>query len=321
MNAATAARQHAVVDTPLLWRWSAGLIVALPGFALLEHGWAHFAQQPLVPTWSMHLSVAATAVLAASTVLYVLHALAGLHRAAPWTTRLAALGAAALLAATALRWIESRWLLPHGLLDFSLALEAPALTTAAAVLAHLAIERHFGSRDSGALVMPVVLASLVLQAWLMRDVAQSLALAAVVDRHFGPLWHISGKAGVLASALLCVLCLPLLAPSLGGLAAHLAHLSRLRHARRWWRAAMLTGFAAFSFALICAAALALLPGPSEAALRRVVAAAAVWCNFVALFLVWRSPRWPRDVLAWWVVWSQVFALIGYAGLGWLDTRT
>lgn len=318
MNAVRQPHPHPIVLGSWLGRGVAGLLVALAALALLEHAWTQLVQRPLYPTWSMHLSVAATAALAASTVLYVLHAFVGLRDAAPWTTRLAGLGAMALLAASALRWIESRWLLPLGLLEFNLALEAPALTTAAAVIAHLAIERYFASRDSGALVMPVVLVSLVLQAWLMRDVAQAAGLAAVIDRQFGSLWHVSGKTGVLASSMLCVLCLPWLVPSLQHATPLLPRLAR---AQRWLRAAMLTGLAAFTFAWICAAALTLLPGPTETALRRVVAATAVWCNFVALFLVWRSPRWPRDVLAWWVVLSQGFALLGYAGLDWLDAST
>jgi len=288
----------------LPWRACAvGMPAAIAVGAAVQSQWLRNSTQP-VATLSMHWSVGAAWLLALAAALYLVSRAAWpalLGRSASW---LALFGASGLLAASALRAMESAWLLPS--FPFAEQFEVPSWIVAIAVLVYLRVEQAWHSRDSGAMVLLLVLAALWIDLWLMAWTSgMPRTLADVVRTHLGWLWHVGGKLGVVACVFLGAWCLAGAAPSLG----------------RWVRddlrlqAAMCTGLAGFTLALLSALALLVLPGDHWEAISRFLAGAAVWVNFGALYLVWRRWRMVETQFGWGIALALVMALLGYLGAG------
>jgi hypothetical protein len=295
-------REPAAQAYALPWRGSAavmtlGIVLA----AAVQSQRLRGVAQPTT-TWSMHWSVAASWMLALAAALYlVAHASWPAH-VGRWASRLALWGAGGLLAASALRALESAWLMP--LQPFAQQFEAPSWIAAVAVLVYLRIEQAWSSRDGGALVLLLVLAALWMDLWLMAWTSGLPAtLAEVVRSHLGWLWHVGGKLGVAACVFLGAWCAAGLVPAWQRVVRDDARL----------RLAMCAGLAGFTVALLSALALLVLPGDHREAISRFLAGAAVWVNFGALYLVWRRWRMVEPLFGWGIVLALAMALLGYAG--------
>lgn len=286
----------------LPWRGSAavmatGIVLA----AAVQSQRLRGAAQPTI-TWSMHWSVAASWMLALAAALYLVARASWPAFVGRWASRLALWGAGGLLAASALRALESAWLLPAQ--PFAQQFEAPSWIAAVAVLVYLRIEQAWSSRDGGALVLLLVLAALWMDLWLMAWTSVLPAtLAGVVRSHLGWLWHVGGKVGVAACVFLGAWCAAGLVPAWR---RHLRDDTRLR-------LAMCTGLAGFTVALLSALALLVLPGDHREAISRFAAGAAVWVNFGALYLVWRRWRMVEPLFGWGIALALAMALLGYVG--------
>lgn len=276
---------------------AAGIVLA----AAVQSQWLRGAARPM-STWSMHWSVAASWMLALATALYlVAHASWPAH-VGRWASRLALWGASGLLAASALRALESAWLLPAQ--PYVEQFEVPSWIAAIAVLVYLRIEQAWSNRDGGALVLLLVLAALWMDLWLMAWTSGlPHTLADVVRSHLGWLWHVAGKLGVVACVFLGAWWAAGAMPALRRFVRDDTRLSL----------AMCAGLAGFTVALLAALALLVLPGDHREAISRFLAGAVVWVNFGALYLVWR--RWPmvESLFGWGIALSLSMALLGYVG--------
>lgn len=295
-------RDNAAQAYALPWRGSAavmalGIVLA----AAVQSQRLRGVAQPTA-TWSMHWSVAASWMLTLAAALYlVLHA-SWPEQVGRWASRLALWGACGLLAASALRALESAWLLPAQ--PFAQQFEAPSWIAAVAVLVYLRIEQAWASRDGGALVLLLVLAALWMDLWLMAWTSGLPAtLADVVRSHLGWLWHVGGKLGVAACVFLGAWWLAGLVPAWQRVVRNDGRLTL----------AMCAGLAGFTVALLSALALLVLPGDHREAISRFLAGAAVWVNFGALYLVWRRWRMVEPLFGWGIVLALAMALLGYVG--------
>ncbi len=274
--------------------------------AALESRWLNGVAQP-VATWSMHWSVGAAWLLVLAAALYLVTQAGWAITVGRWASLLALWGASGLLAASALRALESAWWLPSQ--PFAQRFEVPSWLVAAAVLVYLRIEQAWRSRDGGALVILLMVAALWLDLWLMAWTSgMPHTLAEVVRAHLGWLWHVGGKAGVVACVFLGAWCLAGAVPML----------------QRWVRRddrlalAMGLGLVGFTVALLASLGLLVLPGDHWQAIARFLAGAAVWVNFGALYLVWRRWRMVESMFGWGIALALMMAALGYVGAGAMD---
>jgi hypothetical protein len=249
---------------------------------------------------SIHLSVLAAGLLALSAAL-VLALDAPLFAALGGTAaRTALAGAWTLLGASALRAFDATWPAPPLPAGFAVGYEAPSWAAAAAVFACLRIDQTWRTRQASTVVLPLAVAALMLDMWLMASAPDMPGLLAdVLQAQLGWGWHLGGKLGVAACVVLAIWCVASRRP-------------RPDPGERWLCGAMVLGFAGFTLALTCAAALVLLPGTSPAAVRRLVAGAAVWINFALPFMLWRSGRGRRELLVLWLALGIGLAALAYA---------
>ena len=294
------------VQQPFALPWLACAVAMPAAIALavaLQSQWLRDVQQP-VATWSMHWSVGAAWLLALAAALYLVAHAGWSGAVGRWASSLALWGASGLLAASALRAVESAWLLPSQ--PFAEQFEAPSWIAAIAVLVYLRIEQAWHSRDGGALVLLLVLAALWLDLWLMAWTSgMPRTLAEVVRVHLGWLWHVGGKVGVVACLFLGVWCLAGVLPTWRRWVRHDARLTL----------AMCLGLGGFTVALLSSLGLLVLPGDHWEAISRFLAGAAVWVNFGALYLVWRRWRTVESMFDWGIALALLMAVIGYVGAG------
>jgi hypothetical protein len=177
--------------------WFAVLTVTLgaAGLAIFFEG-----ARPPVPgpaaLLSVHASILAGLLLAHSAVLYVFDGLVRSERLGRAASLLAAIGAAALIAASLVRWVEASWLLPGGTLIYAGSHEALTWLAALAAIAYLVIEDFFHSRIAGGLVLPLVAAALGLAAWLVAvSPATDPGFAALLGGYLDRAAHVAATVG------------------------------------------------------------------------------------------------------------------------------
>ncbi|EHR72982.1 hypothetical protein BurJ1DRAFT_4183 [Burkholderiales bacterium JOSHI_001] len=285
--------------------------VAAAAWAVLATLVLAFAPRPahwagLNAALSMHVSILGAGLLAWATALYLALDLAPQAGAWRWASRLALAGAFALLCASGLRALDTAW--PrHGAPGvFALAYEAPTWAATVAVLACLRIDQAWHTRRTGAVVLPLVVAALLLDLWLMSSApGMPQALRATLNHQLGWGWHLGGKLGVLACLLLALWCFN-------------HQRTNERAQQLWLHSAMVLGFAGFTLALLCALSLAVLHGPLLDDLRRLFAGGSVWLFFGLPFALWRTRRRFGPSLVRWIALGLGCALLGYL-LGQLGT--
>lgn len=255
-------------------------------------------------TLSMHVSAAASGLLAIAAALYLVLDDAGIERLGDWASRLALAGGMGLVAGSILRAAETSIALTDAF-EFRLALEAPALIAASAVLVYLRIEQAWCERRAGALVLGLAVITLGLDLWLMAT-AQGVpaVVGKVMDEHLLGLWHLGGKLGVLASVALAA----------WSVLRRRIQASEPKMVDRVLRAGMSLGFSGFTLALASAMALTLMPGPTPESLARCAAGLAVWLCFSLLYLVWRRVDLASPRLATWILCTLVPAGAAYQAL-------
>ena len=291
----TSGHESGSFDLPWLAGAAWGLLATLAlAFVPRPAAWAG-----LNAALSMHVSILGAGLLAGASALYLALDLAPQAPAWRWASRLALAGAFALLCASALRALDTAW--PrHGAGGlFSLAYEAPTWAATVAVLACLRIDQAWRTRRTGTVVLPLVVAALLLDLWLMSSApGMPQALLATLNHQLGWGWHLGGKLGVMACLLLALWCF--------------SHQRTTEQAQQLWlRGAMVLGFAGFTLALLCALSLALLHGPAIGDLRRLFAGGSVWLFFGLPFVLWRTRRRFGPGLVRWIALGLGCALLGY----------
>ena len=256
-------------------------------------------------TLSMHVSVAASGLLAIAAALYVVLEDARINFLGIWASRFALFGSLGLAAGSLLRAAEVHWLSVRAF-EYQIGLEAPGLIVAVAVLLYLRIEQAWQSRRAGALVVALALVALGLDVWLMATVeGVPSALGRVMDGHLVGLWHLGGKVGVAASAALVTWSL---------IRRHVRALAPAI-VERIVRAAMNVGLSGFTLALLSSLALAMVPGPGREAVTRLSAGLAVWLCFSLLYVVWRRAAEATPKLSAWIFATLLPAAAAYHALG------
>lgn len=102
-----------------------------------------------------------------STLLYLAHLRYRARAVGLWASSLAGLGALALLAALVVRATETLVLHRSHHVPLTSLHEVMALFSASTVLIYLVMEAAYRSRAAGAFVMPVVMAAVLFESWLM----------------------------------------------------------------------------------------------------------------------------------------------------------
>jgi len=256
-------------------------------------------------TLSMHISVAASGLLAIAAALYLVLDDARSEALGRWASRLALLGALGVASGSVLRAIETGLMLTDSF-EYRLGLEAPGLIAAAAVLLYLRIEQAWRSRSAGALVLGLAMIALALDAWLMSSAdGIPAALGRVVDDHLVSLWHLGGKVGVAASVALVMWTL----------LRHRLQSAATAMLERLLRTGMSIGLSGFTLAFLSALALIVFPGPTPQSMARCLAGLAVWMCFCILFVAWRRSGAASPRLGLWILCTLVPAALAYVAVG------
>jgi cytochrome c-type biogenesis protein CcsB len=119
--------------------------------------------------FSYKLTGYAHLMIVASTVLYLAHLRYRAHAVGLWASSLAALGALGLLGALAVRATETYVFHRTHHIPLTSLHEVMALFSACTVLVYLAMEHVYRQRAAGAFVMPIVMAAVLFESWLMAS--------------------------------------------------------------------------------------------------------------------------------------------------------
>jgi thiol-disulfide isomerase/thioredoxin len=235
---------------------------------------------------------------------------------AGWSRPMALGGAWALLVSSALRALDAWGLAPGQGPALALAYEAPSWLAALAVLAALRIDEQWRSSHASAVVLPLVVAALLADLWLMSGSHHLLQqLRPALDGTLQWAWHLGGKAGVAACLGLGLWCGAGLWARQRGLVGRAEARPAQQHRpvdhARWLHAAMVLGLGGFTLAALSALALAVLHQGDAALQGQLLAGASVWLGFGLPFWWW---RWRgSQALVRWVVLGLALALAGYLG--------
>lgn len=310
--AATSARVRGArrIEGRIPWFAAAASTVALCSAAVAVEG--GFRIPDSVETQlSVHASILAALLLAHSAVLYLTHAFFRSRALGRIATALALIGAAGIVGASLVRFIEAEWLAPQGALRYASHYEALTWFVALAVFAYLFIEDIYRTRVAGSFVMPVIAAAMGMSAWLMSAAPTTDAtFTALMNGYVGGAWRF---ALLVAMGSLAVI---------GGVAIARASIAHLTSRFGWVRIAgnvdallpptLVVGLCALSLALMFDAARQLIPRWSAPSVEHEAGVLAVWLIFVAMFAAWRLGRLSRTV----VVGGTLLAFASaFAGLG------
>lgn len=281
-------RRAAVPAIP--WFAIAALTAGVSGTVVFVEGrQPPFAEVASAP--SVHASIVAALLLAQAAVLYVVDGVARRTRLGRAASLSAAVGAAALIAASLVRWIESEWMTAPGSLRYAGHYEVLTWIAALGVFACLAIEHVYRSRIAGCLIMPLVALVLGACAWLMAgSPTVDPAFGALIERYLAQSLRLATWVGAASFAVA------------GAIAwsRHVRHRPaqparrspgdvnvgarvRLRDAAAFWFA--LAGFCALALALIFDAARLLLFHVQATAVERAGATLVLALGFCVLLPV------------------------------------
>jgi cytochrome c-type biogenesis protein CcsB len=152
------------------WGYWLGLTVLTLGLsALAIYGEADklTAGMPFVQLLSYKLTGYANVLLGVATVFYLAHLRFTTLAVGKWASGLATAGAIGLLVALLTRWYESHQVLEEGHVPISNLYEVTVFFTALTTLIYLVLESHSRNRHPGAFVMPIVMAGIGFELWLV----------------------------------------------------------------------------------------------------------------------------------------------------------
>lgn len=155
--------------TYLRWNWACLILTGIILTGLVEYLETErlTAAIRFEQLFVFHLAASANLLLAISTLLYVAHLWFATETVGRWASGLATFGALASMLAVVTRWLETYFLQRPGHIPLSSMYELITFFSTLTVLIYLAMERVYRSRTAGAFVMPIVLFSVLFQAWLL----------------------------------------------------------------------------------------------------------------------------------------------------------
>lgn len=160
----TPRRDHGVA---LHWLGMLVLTLGLAGLAIFSQADRLAPGTPLVNLLSYKLTGYANVLLAVATLLYLAHLKFTAEAVGKWASGLATAGTVGLLVALLTRWFETHQVLEEGHVPISNLYEVTVFFTALTTLIYLILESLYHRRPAGAFVMPIVLAGIGFELWLV----------------------------------------------------------------------------------------------------------------------------------------------------------
>jgi cytochrome c-type biogenesis protein CcsB len=154
------------------WSYWLGLLVltlGLSGLAITGEADKLAPGMPFIQLLSYKLTGYANVLLAAATVIYIAHLWFSAPAVGKWASGLATAGAMALLVALLTRWFETHQVLEEGHVPISNLYEVTIFFTALTTTIYLVLESFSRNRHPGAFVMPIVMAGIGFELWLVSQ--------------------------------------------------------------------------------------------------------------------------------------------------------
>lgn len=274
--------------------------------------------------FSYRLTGYAHLMIVGSTLLYLAHLRYRARAVGLWASSLAGLGALALLGALVVRATETLVLHRTHHVPLTSLHEVMALFSASTVLVYLVMERAYRSRAAGAFVMPLVMAAVLFESWLMAGGPAGL------PGHFPSLHSYTVRLHVLlnllaygAFAVAAAMGLLYVLAARGArdaraLAVGLADLDRIEQLSQ---RALRFGLAMFSLAIVLGMQAAYdswgrywdwTPKETWSLL--------VWANYAGYCLLAGRGRWRGARMAWWRMAGFGLSLVCFLGVNMLGGR-
>ena len=294
--AATAQPRRGVrTEWGLPWFAVAAVTLALSGTVVAVEGGLRVPDS-VETQMSVHASMLAALLLAHSAVLYLTHAFVGSRALGRIASALALAGAAGIVGASLVRFIEVAWLAPQGVLSYASHYEALTWFVALAAFAYLFIEDIYRTRVAGSFVMPAIAAAIGMSAWLMSTAPTTDAtFTALMERYVSGAWRLALLVGTGSLAiigivgtirlLVSVRTQPYGAPRAGVKAGGLLFF------------AFVVGVCALTLALVFDGARQLIPRWSAPSFEREAGLLAQWLILVSMFAAWRLGRLSGALIA------------------------
>lgn len=151
----------------LHWLGMLTLTLGLTGLAIFAEANKLTQGTPLSQLLSYKLTSYANVLLAAATMVYVAHLRFTADAVGKWATGLATAAVVGLLVALLTRWFESHQVLEEGHVPISNLYEVTIFFTALTTVIYLILESLYHRRAAGAFVMPIVMAGVGFELWLV----------------------------------------------------------------------------------------------------------------------------------------------------------
>lgn len=152
------------------WSYWLGMLVltlGLTGLAITGEADKLTPGMPFIQLLSYKLTGYANVLLAAATVIYIAHLRFPAPAVGKWASGLATAGAIGLLVALLTRWFETHQVLEEGHVPISNLYEVTIFFTALTTTIYLILESFSRNRHPGAFVMPIVIAGIGFELWLV----------------------------------------------------------------------------------------------------------------------------------------------------------
>jgi hypothetical protein len=307
----------------LPWLAVAAVTLALSGTVVAVEG-ALRVPNSIETQVSVHASMLAALLLAHSAVLYLTHAFVGWRTLGRVASALALAGAAGVVGASLVRFIEAGWLAPKGVLHYASHYEALTWFVALAAFAYLLIEDVYRTRVAGGFVMPAVAAAMGMAAWLMSAAPTTdVAFTALMERYVSGAWRC---ALLVATGSFVVMSIVSLGRWFVSALARSPEMGRAaRNTESLLFPALVVGVCALTLALLFDAARHLIPHWSAPSAQREAGLLAQWLILVTMIAAWRSGRRSGSLVAGGALLALALTFAGLSGeslggAGMLETR-
>ncbi len=153
-----------------IWSYWLGMLVltlGLAGLAVTAEADKLVQGTPFIQLLSYKLTGYANVLLAAATLLYLAHLRFTHPTVGRWASALATAGVIGLLVALLTRWFETHQVLEEGHVPISNLYEVTVFFCALTTLIYLILESLSRNRHTGAFVMPIVMAAIAFELWLV----------------------------------------------------------------------------------------------------------------------------------------------------------
>ncbi|MCW8918112.1 MAG: c-type cytochrome biogenesis protein CcsB [Gammaproteobacteria bacterium] len=155
-----------------VWGYWLGLLIltlGLAGLAITAEADRLIPGMPFDQLLSYKLTGYANVLLAAATLVYLAHLWFTAPAVGKWASGLATAGGVGLLVALLTLWFETHQVLEEGHVPISNLYEVTIFFTALTTLIYLILESYSRNRHAGAFVMPIVVAGIGFELWLVSQ--------------------------------------------------------------------------------------------------------------------------------------------------------